>query len=66
MINIVRRVFWWIRMFCDCGSVNDGSVCEFSRKYFDVHDYPIDKGGDGIPSHFHVYTCQHCGKSFSI
>jgi hypothetical protein len=41
-------------------------VCWFSRTFFDVHDYTENRGGDGIPTHFHTYTCWHCGKQFTI
>lgn len=36
--------------------------CKWSEKYFDMHDYTESKGGDGIPKHFHVYTCSNCEK----
>ena len=39
-------------------------VCAFSQQFWDIHDYPIKKGGDGSPSHFYPYTCWHCGKQF--
>ena len=41
-------------------------LCEFSKKYFDIHDYPKDKGGDGVPTHMYTYTCPNCGKEFGI
>lgn len=42
-------------------------ICLFHQKYkLDFHDYPIDKGGDGIPSHFYTYKCSYCGKEFTI
>lgn len=40
--------------------------CDFSRRFFDVHDYPTSRGGDGTPSHFHVYTCHRCRAKFQI
>lgn len=50
------------------GTVHDGLVCRVSRNYtaFDMHDYHIPKGGDGIPTHFHQYECWVCGKHFYI
>lgn len=30
------------------------------------HDYTVEGGGDGYPSHFYVYTCSYCGKQFEI
>lgn len=41
-------------------------VCWFSRKFFDIHDYYESRGGDGIPTHFYIYTCWHCGRRFQI
>ena len=41
-------------------------VCKFSEKYWDIHDYPKSKGGDGVPTHFHEYKCPECGKKFGI
>lgn len=41
-------------------------VCWFSRKFFDIHDYPVSMGGDGLPSHFHTYQCHRCKKEFTI
>lgn len=41
-------------------------VCEFSKKFWDIHDYKIPKGGDGTPSHFYIYQCYNCGKEFGI
>jgi hypothetical protein len=40
--------------------------CQFSNRFFDMHDYPIRMGGDGTPSSFHSYTCWNCGKRFGI
>lgn len=31
-----------------------------------IHDYKVANGGDGVPSHFHTYTCSFCGKQFEI
>ena len=41
-------------------------ICWFSSRYYDIHDYHITKGGDGIPSHFYTYTCHYCKKEFTI
>ncbi len=41
-------------------------ICEFSEKFYDVHDYYNHKGGDGKPAHFYTYTCWNCGKMFTI
>lgn len=44
----------------------DNGLCEFSKKYIDIHDYPKDKGGDGTPTAGYIYTCPNCGKEFTI
>lgn len=41
-------------------------TCWFSKKFWDIHDYPTNSGGDGTPSHFYTYTCWNCGKKFGI
>ena len=41
-------------------------VCRFSAFFWDIHDYPEIKGGDGTPSHIYTYTCWYCGKAFEI
>jgi hypothetical protein len=41
-------------------------ICWFSNNFWDIHDYPVQRGGDGFPSHFFQYQCWHCGKEFGI
>jgi len=41
-------------------------VCWFSSRFWNVHDYPVEFGGDGTPSHFYKYKCWNCGKEFGI
>lgn len=62
----LKKIYWYIKCSFGFGSVNDGSICWFSRKYYDVHDYPIHKGGDDYPTHFIKYTCHKCGEDFGI
>lgn len=62
----MRKIFWFIKCLMGFGSVKDGSTCWFSNKFFDKHDYPISKGGDGYPAHFHEYECYCCHKKFYI
>jgi len=49
-----------------CHNIQNGTTCEISRSLWDVHDYGENTGGDGTPSHFHLYECPKCGKKFSI
>ncbi len=54
IIFFIRLIFIpWVIMVYDC--------CENNW-----HDYPIDRGGNGFPEHFHSYTCWYCGKTFEI
>jgi len=54
------------RIKCAIGLGSGEEVCWFSQWFWDVHDYKKEKGGDGVPSHFHEYTCSMCGKKFTI
>lgn len=47
-------------------NIKDRETCRLSEKYWDVHDYHANKGGDGKPSHFHHYSCSKCNKRFTI
>lgn len=54
----------WFRLFFGLSQVPE--ICEASKGDRDYHDYQVNKGGDGTPSHFHTYTCWNCGKRFGI
>jgi len=54
---LIGRLLCWLGF----GTIEDGSVCEYG-----CHDYHIHRGGDGMPSHFYVYTCPRCGENFTI
>lgn len=60
------KIWWFLKCIFRFGSVYDGSICWFSDEFWDVHDYPKDKGGDGVPDHFKAYWCKHCNKKFFI
>jgi len=62
----MQKLWWFVKCFVGLGSIHDGSICWFSRRWFDVHDYPAVKGGDGYPCHFSTYTCPMCGVTFVI
>ncbi len=62
----MKRILRFIKCLFGFGSIKDGSLCWFSETHWDIHDYPKDKGGDGTPSHFHLYTCPNCNKIFNI
>ena len=40
-----------------------GDLCPVTGR---THDYKVENGGDGTPSHFYTYTCSFCGKQFQI
>lgn len=60
-----HSLLWWIVRILRCitgiHSVKSGSTCRY-----DLHDYHKRHGGDGTPSHFHVYHCHQCGRPFTI
>ena len=62
----LKYLWWIIKCFTGFGNVEDGSICWFSKKFYDVHDYPIHKGGSGVPDHNYNYQCRECGKEFRI
>ena len=66
MKKVLRNAWRFLKCLLGMGSVEDGSICWFSAKYFDVHDYHESRGGDGYPSHFYAYHCSRCGKAFGI
>jgi hypothetical protein len=41
-------------------------ICWFSRRFFDIHDYFVHSGGDGVPTHWHVYRCWNCRREFWV
>lgn len=47
-------------------TIHKGELCEFSKRFFDIHDYPLSKGGDGVSNHFKTYECPYCKKEFTI
>lgn len=56
----------WTKFIFGRLTIYKGELCEFSKRYFDIHDYPRNKGGDGIPCHFKTYQCPYCKKEFTI
>lgn len=51
---------WFLAYF----RLNMKAVCEMSVDGKDYHDYP--DGEIKEPIHFHLYTCERCGKKFYI
>lgn len=62
----IQSLKLWIKFLSGKLSIHNGELCEFSRRFFDIHDYSLSKGGDGIPDHHHTYTCPYCKKEFTI
>jgi len=54
----------WTRYALGRLTVKDGSLCKFSRRFFDIHDVEPRKGGDGIDLPGKIHHCPYCGKSF--
>jgi len=65
---MLRKIGLWLRIFFGCHNVWDGSTCEIAATEGlpDVHDYPVCKGGSGVPQHFHTYRCHQCGHEFGL
>ena len=64
-IKLFLRVFFGV-YFPFFGYPKIEDICEFSGKFWDLHDYPEYRGGDGHVAHFCVYICHCCGKKFQI
>lgn len=64
VIKNVKDFIWLFLRFTCTKDIH--ARCEFSRRFFDVHDYTYWSGGDGTPSHFHTYRCWNCGGKFRI
>jgi len=65
-VRVSRRLHLLVKCLFNHHNINDGTTCEISRLFWDVHDYKITKGGDGVPRHFYIYVCPQCGKTFGI
>ena len=63
LLYMINLFFKGILGFHD---VTEGSTCEFSYYFWDIHDYPYIFGGDGQPRHMYTYQCHKCGKTFQI
>ena len=62
----MKKIIRFIKCVSGFGTIKDNSICWFSKKFWNIHDYKEHKGGDGLPSHFYVYTCPNCHKLFTI
>jgi hypothetical protein len=65
-MKMFKNIILLLRALTGFHNTEDGSTCEVSRVWWDVHDYFEHKGGDGYPSHFFHYDCTNCGTEFSI
>lgn len=63
---MLKHTWWTIKCLFGFGSVKDGSVCWYSKIFYDIHDYHKHKGGDGVPCHFYTYHCSECDETFTI
>ena len=42
-------------------------ICWFSKEFnWNIHDYHVNRGGDGVPFHFCKHKCWNCGMEFDI
>ena len=56
----ITAVKLWTKFILNKLTIHKGELCEFSKRYWDIHDYPLSKGGDGISDHFKIYKCPYC------
>lgn len=61
----MKKLFWFIKCFFMLGSIKDGSICWFSKHFWNVHDYPKHKGGNGLPFVDSDFICPNCQKPFT-
>lgn len=56
----------WAKYLTGKLTIRDGSLCKFSKRFFDVHYYKVHQGGNGLKMINFVYTCPYCKKEFTI
>lgn len=56
----------YLRALLGWHNIYNLTTCNISEELWDVHDYPVSKGGDGFPLHMVHYTCPACRKRFMI
>lgn len=62
----MKTIVLFLKGFFGFHNIHDGSTCEFSKRFWDIHDYHEKHGGDGIPTHFCAYKCPKCGRKFVL
>lgn len=62
----MKQLIRLLRLITGFHNVYNGTTCDISEHLEPCHDYQVHKGGDGEPTHFHIYTCWKCGKDFII
>ena len=60
----MKTAIRFLKTMLGLGTLDD--VCWFSEHFWDVHDYPIEKGGDGSACQFHKDKRHSGGKEFGI
>lgn len=62
----IKSYLLWAKFLTGKLTIHKGELCEFSKRFWDIHDYPLNKGGTGTPDHYITYTCPFCKKEFKI
>lgn len=62
----MKKLWWCIKCIIGFGTVTDDSICWFSKKFFNIHDYHLHRGGDGVPTPFYEYKCSKCKQKYNI
>ena len=60
-MNKIYKLFLWFKV----NRMSVPELCAYTS-IIDAHDYYVDKGGDGVPTHFYEYTCWNCGHRYGI
>ena len=55
----IEALTLWTRYALGRLTVKDGSLCKFSRRFFDIHDFEPRKGGDGIDLPGKIHHCPY-------
>ena len=62
----IKGVILWIKYLTGKLTIKDGSLCEFSKRFWDIHGSKIKQPIDQLPEHYRTYECPYCKKQFTI
>lgn len=62
----INSYLLWAKFLTGKLTIHKGELCEFSKRFWDIHDYPLNKGGNGIKNDNITYICPYCNKAFKL